>query len=779
MSTPLRWFGPRRVVFTLLALVLTPIDARDCASVVAPGEDAVTEWLLAVDAGEADAQLRHVLRSSDGRLWLDRGTLSQWRLSDIPSASLPYAGQHWHALDDIAGLRYRHDACTQSLHVDLAATGRRSVSHSLMGRGEATPLSEVAPGGYFNADLLYSGGDGADRAAGFFELGVFGRGGRGLQTAVADDRGGFTRLDSTWLIESPESLATVALGDSTSSAGSWGRTVRYAGLRWATDFSLQPYFVPFPQPVLAGQTALPSTLDVFINDSLRARQPVDGGPFELQDVPAISGGGEAVIVVRDALGRETRVTQPFYVSPQLLHPGLADYALDVGFLRRDYGLASAAYGDAFGTLTYRYGLHPTLTAELRGEWQAGGGALGASALYRVGYLGLVSATTAYGGSDGTGGGFGAFGLERDIAGRYGLSLRREWAQAEFRRVGDAPDQSAPRYRDFARINAVLPPRASLSLTYSKEAARGGRDLQLLNLGGSLQIAQGLQVGLQLGEVRAEGTRDRRAIATLSYAFAGGVSAALQHQQVAAQPSRTLASVQRTPAGALGWGYRGEIERGPVEVGSAALDYGGNVGTLSFAASQRDGATGLRAGARTGLAWLGGDVFWTRPVRGSFAVVDLGALDDTGVYLDNRLIARSNLEGVALLPDLRPYESNRIGIRAENLPIEQPVATLTQTVVPRGRSGVRVDFTHDRRVGIEVMLRDEDGEPVPAGSALHDRASGTPHPVGHGGRAWLRLEPGAHTLRAGSGATTCEASLQVPAQPDLGMPIELVCRAIAP
>ena len=215
MSTPLRWFGPRRVVFTLLALVLTPIDARDCASVVAPGEDAVTEWLLAVDAGEADAQLRHVLRSSDGRLWLDRGTLSQWRLSDIPSASLPYAGQHWHALDDIAGLRYRHDACTQSLHVDLAATGRRSVSHSLMGRGEATPLSEVAPGGYFNADLLYSGGDGADRAAGFFELGVFGRGGRGLQTAVADDRGGFTRLNSTWLIESPESLATVALGDST------------------------------------------------------------------------------------------------------------------------------------------------------------------------------------------------------------------------------------------------------------------------------------------------------------------------------------------------------------------------------------------------------------------------------------------------------------------------------------------------------------------------------------------------------------------------------------
>ena len=50
----------------------------------------------------------------------------------------------------------------------------------------------------------------------------------------------------------------------------------------------------------------------------------------------VNGAGQIEVVTRDLLGRETTVTQDFYASDQLLLPGLNDYALNAGFLRKNY-----------------------------------------------------------------------------------------------------------------------------------------------------------------------------------------------------------------------------------------------------------------------------------------------------------------------------------------------------------------------------------------------------------------------------------------------------------
>ncbi len=95
-------------------------------------------------------------------------------------------------------------------------------------------------------------------------------------------------------------------------------------------FPLQPGFVTFPLPGISGEAALPSTVDLYVDNALRMRRQVPSGPFSIQDLPVTTGQGDARLVIRDILGREQVITQPFYATSRLLKQGLHDYSYELG-----------------------------------------------------------------------------------------------------------------------------------------------------------------------------------------------------------------------------------------------------------------------------------------------------------------------------------------------------------------------------------------------------------------------------------------------------------------
>ncbi len=74
-------------------------------------------------------------------------------------------------------------------------------------------------------------------------------------------------------------------------------------------------------PSIAGSAALPSTVDVLINNRRGATSSVQPGPFEITDVPIVTGAGQVQLVVRDLLGRETVISQGYYVAPHVACQG--------------------------------------------------------------------------------------------------------------------------------------------------------------------------------------------------------------------------------------------------------------------------------------------------------------------------------------------------------------------------------------------------------------------------------------------------------------------------
>jgi outer membrane usher protein FimD/PapC len=134
--------------------------------------------------------------------------------------------------------------------------------------------------------------------------------------------GGFEaiRLDTTYVYSDPRSLRRYRAGDFISGSLPWTRPVRMGGAQINLDFSMRPDLITFPVPSISGSAAVPSTVDVLVNGSTVRSGSVAPGPFEVPQVPVISGAGTVTTTVTDALGRQVTTELPFYASPVLLAP---------------------------------------------------------------------------------------------------------------------------------------------------------------------------------------------------------------------------------------------------------------------------------------------------------------------------------------------------------------------------------------------------------------------------------------------------------------------------
>ncbi len=261
--------------------------------------------------------------------------------------------------------------------------------------GRPTWRAVAGRGGFLDYDLLFVTGDELrSRLDALLELGLFDQIGvliSGFRAGdVANGERDFARLDTTFTRDFPGRRASLRLGDSLTEGGALGRPVRFGGIQWSTDFSTDPTFVTFPLPTIGGLASQPSVAEVFLNNTRRVTEEVPPGPFAIEDLPALTGAGELQLKVTDLLGRETLVTQSYYVSSRLLRAGLSEYSYEVGFEREKFNQASFDYGKPLAAATQRYGITDGLTGEGRIEVSERQQTLGGGGSVLLGTLGLVS-----------------------------------------------------------------------------------------------------------------------------------------------------------------------------------------------------------------------------------------------------------------------------------------------------------------------------------------------------------------------------------------------------
>ena len=309
---------------------------------------------------------------ADGRLVLPVEAWSEARLRPAGEKLALPDGNQGYALDAVQGLQYKLDS--GRLALDITAPAETFEANTLDdGRGGEAPPNKAPPGFYFNYNLTGTrSGDSSLSYGAFLEGVAFNGWGSLVSSGVMrgnSDQNELIRADTYWQKDLPGPMETLVLGDTVGSGGAWSRPARFGGIRWARNFALRPGYFTFPMPSLSGSAALPSTIDVLVNNQRQQSQTVDPGPFAITNVPVATGAGEVNLVVRDMLGVETLVTQSYYTSPRLLAKGLTDFSFEAGMLRENYGNRSNDYAAAFAAGTWRQGLNDALTGEARLELQ--------------------------------------------------------------------------------------------------------------------------------------------------------------------------------------------------------------------------------------------------------------------------------------------------------------------------------------------------------------------------------------------------------------------------
>jgi len=746
------------------------------------------EMVLEVDVNQQGLnETAIVLRAKDGAFFVSEEDLDRWRLRKPGVVALQYRGINYYPAASIPGAKFQFDRVKQTLRITAGAEAfGETVSKASRPDLYSAPILPQ-PGGFLNYNLSATRSPDANTLSGAFDAGFFSRHGAltsGFLAPTLSAGPTLTRLQSTYVIDYPEKLASLRFGDAINEGGTWGLPVLFGGIQYGTNFGTQPGFARTPTALTAGgQATLPSTVDVFVNNALVSRQTVPPGPFSITNIPIVSGTGEARLVVRDLLGREQVITQPFYGTATLLKEGLTDFSYELGVQRQNFGLTSNQYGKGLATATYRKGLTDSFTAELHGEATGGVTAIGVSTVNRVGRIGVVNASLA--GSHG-GAGTGrliAYGFERQ--GReFSFSLHSQLADNDFSQIGLQPGLPPRRRQDVMSLGLAFGRFGSVALSRVSQKSAGQPDTEVMTFGYTLQLGSFAQLGVTAMRVVSDITTNSL-FTTLTIPLGSSTSASISDERqrnsdTGSSRSLTTTLQQSLPVGP-GYGYRIQDRDGDI---LASLSLQNNVGTYQVEASHArggDGGTPVRLGVAGGIGLVGGHPFFSRAITDSFGVVRVADYPNVSVLQDNQIVGKTDANGYAVLPRMRAYDKNIVSVDQNDLPLDAAMGSLKLVATPYYRSGVLVDFPVKRERGGTLRVILDDGSDLPSGALSQIEGKDEEFPVALRGEAYLTGFEATNRIRFTWKGQSCTIDVPYPgttteALPHLGT---FICKGVQP
>jgi outer membrane usher protein len=670
-------------------------------------------------------------------------TVSELRELRIASDATP-APEGLVDLDHYPGLSYRYDQITQIVKIEISNQNRIPYKIDTGVHPETGPV-DTAPGAVLNYTLFASSNTNPrdfylayQRQANLsaaFDARIFGDYGlftqSGILTSGTDTTSNSIRLDSTWSYSDQRSLITYRAGDVISGGLNWTRSLRMGGVQVQRSFSLRPDLVTLPMPQFSGSAALPSTVDVYVNNVRTYSGNVPSGPFQIQNLPVMSGSGNQRVVVQDSMGRQTVVDQPFYASSKMLGIGILDFSVESGFTRRDYGVLSNAYDNApAASGSLRYGLNDWLTLEAHGEGgeQLVNGGAGINVL--LSRWGVASFAVA-GSRDDTkaAGALVSASLELGYGG-YTFYARTQRTTTAYIDLASVPATTPSPIAGLPTI-ATRPARAidqlglsiplsfdPSSLTLSLTRMRDALDNRYDILG--MSYSRPLTANSSLFVTAFKDFNDAR-----SYGVFGGFTIALSDGITASSSASKTGSgvtggvdVVKSQSLAPGsWGWRLRDYEGSDLSRSGSVSYRSSFGRAEVGAEQQQSAVRSTAQFDGAVAFVGGSTFFTNRIDDAFAVVDAGA-PNVDVFFENRPLATTGANGMVLVPYLRAYQKNWISIDPKNLAVDADVPMTKAAVVPpdRGAALVKFGVSADARSAL-IVLKTGSGGMVRAGSQV--------------------------------------------------------------
>ena len=665
--------------------------------------------------------------------WLPHGGLSI-NTEDARAAGIevPRSLKGKVALDDLGVASWTYDGARQTLIIKLL---RKSDGANLidLGTRQATDGESAAvTWARLNYDTVATVSTRSKPAfGGLFEAAV-GRGNAFAATTFTlryDPVSGtaLTRLDSVAQVTFPQKAIVATLGDVITAGSGNQRSFRIGGIQIASDYSLRPDLITAPLPAFSGRVSVPTVIDIISAGQRTRIGAVEPGEFTVRNVPLPGGRGDAAIVVRDELGRETVQNVRFYATPELLAPGIRQFAVNIGAVRRRYGQINDTYDQLAATGFYRRGLSSFATLTASGETTRGlvnfGGRLDAA----LGGLVLASVETRASRSAKGAGAMINLALESSGAGFSGR-VALAWPTAGYRDVA-------------AELGDPAPPRSITGqLSYST-----GRTAVQIAAGSAWRLrdpafpSASPRTSFVDASARFEASQRISFSAAASYrrdvhaSFAAtfGISVRFGRQSWAGAsvtqrtdyPLIAAASYRRMATAASPLGYDVSLERSRADRLSGGITWRLPTAELNLRGEYEKGVGAVRLNARGSLILAGGQVFARSRSSETFALVRAGRIAGLTVRHNHQPVGRTGRRGLILVDGVMPFIASDFEIDPDKLPADVVARVFERRVViPRRTIGL-VALDAIRYIPRPVQIVGLDGLALEPGTRMIARPSG--------------------------------------------------------
>ena len=276
-----------------------------------------------------------------------------------------------------------------------------------------------------------------------------------------------TRLESAYTQQiGSDSGQRIRVGDTVSTAGMWGSSVRYGGMQFGTRTGARADVITNSELATPGLAVLP-TVEETLFTSLGDRNTA----LAEQDVGS--------------------VVAPTIAATRLVAEGCSDFSVGVGKVRRDYALVSNEYGPLFANTTVACAVPLGFTIEGHGEYLDDDvAALGVGLARQVGPVGTASAAFASSRTvAGISGWLARFGFEHSNE-LFNVALRSQIQSREFRDIGGVVLADPVMQRDLASIGLNVTNRTNLSLAYATQTTWERVRVDVIALKQSVSVGRG-------------------------------------------------------------------------------------------------------------------------------------------------------------------------------------------------------------------------------------------------------------------------------------------------
>jgi len=684
-----------------------------------------------------------IKQSKNGKLYIRASDLKTLRVKmdeHIPDS-------HWVCLNELKGIQFKYLENEQSLNLQVPLsmltdysvdlTGQPTTSSSLLKMKplNAAILNYSLYHTITNDESIFSGSaEGIfNSALGNFSSGVLYNGSN--ETSYSHEK--WVRLESKWQYVDPEKVRIYTLGDFVSNSSDWGNSVRLAGFQWSSAYTQRGDIVTSALPQFSGSAALPSTLDLYVNQQKIYSGLVPSGPFDIKQLPFISGN-EVTLVTTDATGQQSITKKPYYFSSKILAKGINEFSVDVGIPRYNYGLYSNDYDDAtFASGAIRYGYSNSLTLSGGAEASTDGlsnlGTGFAKNLFGVGVINADIAASQYKNENGYSALVGLEGrISKNIS--FNTSYRRVFDNyfdlarvSQVRYLKDNQITSEP--QNYLSYSALADEIFRAGINYNFYAGYGvyigynqikysDNSYKLLsaNISGSLNKNWGFYTSAYKDY---ENHKDYGIYFALRYTPSTRVNAitSVSNDSGRLTYRQELFVLSEPQVGSFGWG--GYVERDQDAHTNNASIYGSYRARVAYLTGRynRIGDNDQVALSATGsLVAAAGRIFAANEIGDGYAVVT-NAGPQSQILNGGVNLGTTDKSGRFLIPSLMPYRENHIYLDPSYLPLNWNVKSTDQKTVVGYRQGTLVDFGAHQVVSGLVRVVDKNNSPLLPGYSV--------------------------------------------------------------